>query len=492
MLTDKLPEALYRAEQVRAMDRYAIEHLQVPGIVLMQRAGSAAFSVLNRHWPQAESIAVLCGGGNNGGDGYIVARCALDQGLAVKVFALSPAERLQGEALLAYQSYRAAGGETVGNLPAKLEGFDVVVDALLGTGLDREVEGKYAQAIAQINEFSGGVLAVDIPSGLHADTGAILGCAVEADLTVTFVGLKQGLFTGEGPACAGKIWYADLEVPQALPAGGQPSALLCSRYQNFLSPRRRTAHKGQFGHVLVVGGEAGFTGAARMAAEAALRVGAGLVSLATRKEHAVCLNLGRPEIMVHGVEDLKELEPLVQRASVVAIGPGLGQSDWAKTLLEAVLASQLPLVVDADALNLLAKSPKKRENWVLTPHPGEAARLLGSTSSAVQKDRFAALGALIERYGGTCVLKGAGTLVGSVRQVPWICALGNPGMASGGMGDVLTGAIAGLIAQGLELDKGAKMGVALHAASADAAAKAGERGLLASDLLPWLRRLVNE
>ncbi len=492
MLTDKLPEALFRAEQVRAMDRYAIEHLQVPGIVLMQRAGSAAFSVLNRHWPQAESIAVLCGGGNNGGDGYIVARCALDQGLAVKVFALSSPERLQGDALLAYQSYRAAGGEMAFGVPNTLEGFDVVVDALLGTGLDREVQGQYAQAIAKINRFSGGVLAVDIPSGLHADTGAILGCAVEADLTVTFIGLKQGLFTGEGPACAGKIWYADLEVPQAVPAGGQPLALLCSRYQNLLSPRRRTAHKGQFGHVLVVGGEAGFTGAARMAAEAALRVGAGLVSVATRKGHAVCLNLGRPEIMVHGVESPKELEPLLQRANVVAIGPGLGQSDWAKALLEEVLASSRLLVVDADALNLLAHSPRKRENWVLTPHPGEAARLLGSTSSEVQKDRFAALDALLERYGGTCVLKGAGTLVGSIRQVPWVCALGNPGMASGGMGDVLTGAIAGLIAQGLELDKGAKMGVALHAAAADASASEGERGLLASDLLPWLRRLVNE
>ncbi|MCX8048980.1 MAG: NAD(P)H-hydrate dehydratase [Methylohalobius sp.] len=490
MLTDRLPEGLYCAEQVRAMDRYAIEHMKVPGIVLMQRAGRAAFCVLRHHWPEAKSIAVLCGGGNNGGDGYILARYALDEGLAVTVFALSPPDRLQGDALLAWESYRAAKGEVTETLPITLEGFDVVVDALLGTGLDREVAGKYAQAISHINAFSGGVLAIDIPSGLHADTGAILGHAVEADASVTFIGLKRGLFTGEGPACAGKIWYADLEVAEAIPAGGKPAAWLLS-YRNLLPPRRRTAHKGHFGHVLVVGGEVGFTGAARMAAEAALRVGAGLVSVATRKSHAAYLNLGRPEIMAHGVETPEELERLLQRATVAAIGPGLGQSEWAKSLLRSVLASSLPLVVDADALNLLAQVPAKRENWILTPHPGEAARLLGSTSAAVQKDRFAALAGLIERYGGVSVLKGAGTLIGTGGQIPWVCALGNPGMASGGMGDVLTGVLAGLMAQGLKPLEAARMGVSLHAAAADAAAAKGERGMLASDLLPWLYRLLN-
>ncbi len=490
MLTDTLPEALYLADQVRAMDRYAIEQLNVPGIVLMQRAGSAAFAVLRQHWPEAKSVAVLCGGGNNGGDGYVVARCALDAGLAVKVFAVCAPERLQGDASLAWQAYRAAGGEVVEALPASLEGFEVVVDALLGTGLDRPVEGQYAQAIAKIDEFSGGVLALDLPSGLSADTGAILGQAVEADVTVTFIGLKLGLFTGEGPACAGKVWYTDLSVAEAIPAAGRPAAWRLG-YRNLLPLRRRTAHKGQFGHVLVVGGEAGLTGAARMAAEAALRVGAGLVSVATRQAHAACLNLGRPEIMVHGVEDPKALEPLLGRATVVAIGPGLGRSDWAKALFEAVLACPLPLVVDADALNLLAEAPTKRERWVLTPHPGEAARLLGSTASQVQHDRLAALAGLIGRYRGVIVLKGAGTLVGAAGQIPWVCGLGNPGMASGGMGDVLTGIIAGLSAQGLGLWEAARMGVALHAAAADAAAADGERGLLASDLLPMLRRLVN-
>lgn len=491
IVTDVLPDRLYRAEQVRAMDRYAIETLGIPGQVLMQRAGAAAFEVLRWHWPDAQQIAVICGGGNNGGDGYVVARQALDAGRSVTAFALTAPEHLQGDARLAFQAYQAAGGVVVCEVPDPIDSFDVVVDALLGTGLDREVSGRYAQAIAAVNEFSGRVLAVDIPSGLHADTGAILGLAVEADATVTFIGLKQGLFTGEGPACCGKVWYADLQVPQAVPAGGEASAYLGWRYRNLLSPRRRTAHKGQFGHVLVVGGDAGFTGAARMAAEAAARVGAGLVSIATRSAHASQLNATRPEIMSHGVETAAELKPLLERAGVVAIGPGLGQSAWARSLLEAVWASGLPLVVDADALNLLAQNPLHRSHWILTPHPGEAARLLGKTAKEVQQDRFAALNALVERYGGVCVLKGAGTLVGAVGRVPWVCSLGNPGMASGGMGDVLTGILAGLVAQGLALPEAAEMGVCLHAAAADAAAAEGERGLLASDLMPWLRRLVN-
>ncbi len=491
IVTDKLPDKLYRAAQVRAMDRYAIETLGIPGQVLMQRAGAAAFEGLRRHWPDARRIAVVCGGGNNGGDGYVVARQALDAGIEVKAFALSPPQQLPGDALLAFQAYRAAGGAVVGEVPETIDTFDVVVDAMLGTGLDREVSGGYAQAIAAVNAFSGGVLAVDIPSGLHADTGAILGWAVEADATVSFIGLKQGLFTGEGPACCGKVWYADLAVPEAVPAGGEPSAYLCFQYRNLLSPRRRTAHKGHFGHVLVVGGDAGFTGAARMAAEAAVRVGAGLTSVATRSVHASQLNAMRPEIMSHGVEAGTDLTPLLERATVVAIGPGLGQSSWARNLLQAVWNTDLPLIVDADALNLLAQSPTSRGNWILTPHPGEAARLLGCTSREVQRDRFAAGAALVARYGGVCVLKGAGTLVQAAGRAPWVCSLGNPGMASGGMGDVLTGILAGLVAQGLALPEAAWMGVSLHAAAADAAASEGERGLLASDLMPWLRRLIN-
>ncbi|BCX89627.1 ADP-dependent NAD(P)H-hydrate dehydratase/NAD(P)H-hydrate epimerase [Methylomarinovum tepidoasis] len=491
IVTQDLPEALYRAAQVRAMDRYAIDTLGIPGWVLMQRAGAAAFQVLCQHWPEARRIAVLCGGGNNGGDGYVVARQALDHGIEATVFALSPPDGLQGDARRAFEAYREAGGRVEAGLPAEREDFDVAVDALLGTGLDREVGGRYADAIGWLQAFAGGVLAVDVPSGLNADSGAVMGCAVRADATVTFIGLKCGLFTGEGPACSGAVWYADLAVPQAVLESQPPTAQLWRRYRNLLPPRRATAHKGHFGHVLVVGGDAGFTGAVRMAAEAAARVGAGLVTVATRASHAAYLNVNRPEIMCHGVETPTELQTLLGRATVVAVGPGLGQSGWARSLLQACCDSGLPMIADADALNLLAQNPKLRENWILTPHPGEAARLLGTTAAEIQQDRFAALAAITAKYGGICVLKGAGTLVGGDGQLAGVCALGNPGMASGGMGDVLTGTLAGLVAQKLPLLQAARMGVCLHAAAADAAAEEGQRGMLAGDLMPWLRRLVN-
>ncbi|MFZ4703246.1 MAG: NAD(P)H-hydrate dehydratase, partial [Candidatus Methylumidiphilus sp.] len=237
-----------------------------------------------------------------------------------------------------------------------------------------------------------------------------------------------------------------------------------------------------------------FCGAARMAAESAARVGAGLISLATHPDHAALMNINRPELMCHGVATADELRPLLSRASVIAVGPGLGlgQAGWGRVLFDAVLDSGLPLVMDADALNLLALAPLKREDWVLTPHPGEAARLLKTTSSAIQADRFAAISALREKYGGTVVLKGSGTLVlGGGKSEPSVCTQGNPGMASGGMGDVLTGVITGLLAQGLDYTEAAEIGVRLHGAAGDKAAEDGERGLLAGDLMPWLRRLVN-
>jgi len=491
VVSNHLPDKLYRAQQVRAMDKYAIEDLGIPGFVLMQRAGAAGFEVLRRTWPEARRVAVVCGGGNNGGDGYVIARQALDAHFEVQVFAMMSPDLLQGDAKTAYETYMAAGGRVIMGPPMGLEGVDVVVDALFGTGLDREVTGDYAHAITAINRFSGGVLAVDIPSGLHADTGSIMGCAVEAAATVSFIGLKQGMFTAEGPSCCGRVWYADLTVPEVVLEYQPPAARLWNEYSNLLPPRRRSAHKGHFGHVLVVGGDAGYTGAVRMTAEAAARTGAGLVSVATRSAHASTLITGCPEIMSHGVETTTELQTLLARASVVAIGPGLGQSGWARSLFQLVCESNLPMVVDADALNLLAQNPNYRDNWVLTPHPGEAARMLGSETREIQQDRFAALRRLSEKYGGICILKGCGTLIGGEDRVPGVCGLGNPGMATGGMGDVLTGILCGLIAQGLEMFDAARMGVCLHAAAADAEASGGQRGLLATDLMPWIRRLVN-
>lgn len=487
-----LPRDLYTAEAVRAMDRRAIEQLGIPGFELMERAGATALSALRRRWPDAKFLSVVCGGGNNGGDGYVTARLALEQGYDVRVYAVADPKTLQGDAQRAFEVYRRAGGSWLDYIPAQLESAEVVVDALFGTGLTREVSGLHATVIDAINRSAAGVLAVDIPSGLNADTGGGMGCAVEADVTVSFIGLKRGLFTGAGPACAGEVLYDDLGTPVEVRRCVPASAQLLRHEDCRLPRRRRDAHKGDFGHVLVIGGELGYSGAARLAGEAAARVGAGLVTVASRPEHAALLNLTRPELMCRGVSSPQELDALFGRATVIAVGPGLGQSDWAKAMLSAALRTRLPLIVDADALNLLAQAPTHRNDWILTPHPGEAARLLRLSPADVSRDRFAAVTELQQRYGGVIVLKGAGSLVTGPDRLAHVTITGNPGMASGGMGDVLTGVIAGLVAQGSPLSDAAMLGVHLHGAAGDAAAsQGGERGLLAGDLMQPLRSLVN-
>jgi NAD(P)H-hydrate epimerase len=497
----KLSEDLYAAADVRAIDQAAIQEFGLPGIDLMERAGAGAFAALRQRWPEARTLSAICGGGNNGGDGYVVARLAHEQGFDVRVFPLSPSDSLKGDAGLAWQRYRDAGGAVLDFIPEDFEATEILVDALFGTGLDREVTGAAAEVIRAVNRYRDrgrthrpdrrAVVALDIASGLQADSGACLGPAIRADLTVTFVALKRGLFTGDGPEQSGEVILDDLGIPPRARQATRPSARLWKPPEPALPRRTRSAHKGLYGHVLVVGGDHGYSGAARLAGEAAARVGAGLVSVATRPEHASVLNLTRPELMCRGVDHPFDLERLLEQASVVAIGPGLGRSDWAQAFWAQVIDTGLPLVVDADALNLLAKTPVRRGDWVRTPHPGEAARLLGVNNAAIQRDRFAAVQELQSRYGGVAVLKGAGTLIQAEGEQPTVCTAGNPGMASGGMGDVLTGVIAGLIAQKLELPDAASLGVWLHAAAGDRAARDGERGLLASDLMPHLRALAN-
>ncbi len=490
---ERLPHDLYRADQVREMDRVAIEEHGIPGSTLMSRAGEAAFKAMRGHWPRARRIAVFCGSGNNGGDGYIVARLAHEAGLSVTLYHLGERERLGGDALSASEQATHAGLEALPYNGEPLDGQDLIVDALLGTGLSGEVAGAWRGAIESINASGLPVIALDIPSGLNADTGAVLGAAVKARMTVTFIALKAGLFTASGPGYCGELRFADLGVDPAVYVGHTPA---CRRIdagliRQALPARPSHSHKGDFGHVLVVGGNRGFAGAAKLAAEAAVRTGAGLVSIATHPEHAGLLSVTRPELMSHAIASAEQLTPLIRRASVIAIGPGLGQDGWARALLARVLESQLPLVLDADALNLLAADPMRHDNWVLTPHPGEAARLLGSSSSEVQRERFLAAASIEASYGGTVVLKGAGSIVQTEGTIPEVCHGGNPGMASGGMGDLLTGIIAGLVAQGLDLQAAARVGVVLHARAGDVAAQEGERGMLAADLLPVLRTLVN-
>lgn len=493
MTPPPLPKSLYTAEGVRRLDRAAIEGCGIPGITLMERAGAAAFAVLRENWPAARRLAVVCGAGNNAGDGYVVARLAHAAGLAVTVLECAERGRLKGDAWTAAELAMTAGIVPQAFDAAFLAQHDLIVDALLGTGLAREVSGAIGLCIDAINGSGVPVLAIDLPSGLDADTGSALGRAVFARATITFVGVKQGLLTGAGPDHCGRLYHNDLGVPVAVYRTVDPSAerLDLSRWSAWLRPRRPSAHKGHFGHVLVVGGEIGYAGAARMAAEAALRVGAGLVSLATRARHAAEASIMRPEIMCHPIEEAPALGALCEKANVVAIGPGLGRSPWAVALLARALDCGSPLCLDADGLNLLAEEPMRRDDWVLTPHPGEAGRLLGCDTEAVQADRFEAAREVQRRYGGVVVLKGAGTLVCDREGRIAVCEAGNAGMASGGMGDILTGVIAGLIAQGLSPDEAAALGVCLHALAGDRAALAGQRGTLAMDLMPHLRALVN-
>jgi len=495
--TRAAPQKLYRAEAVRQMDQRVIREQQIPGIALMKRAGRAAFDRLRAHWPEVGAVQVLCGGGNNGGDGYVIAGLAAQRKLPVVAYTAVAPEKLQGEALEAYNFARQEGVTLVSDLAdlPPVDNHSVLVDALLGTGFSGELRAPMDAAVDYINTCGAPVLAVDIPSGLNADSGTATQ-AVRAELTVTFIGRKAGLYLGRGPALSGEIVFDDLgaqhDVVEAVPA-------LLNRYDGEsllrLATRPADSYKNQFGHVMVVGGDHGFGGASLMASEAAARAGAGLISLATRPEHVVAALTRCPEIMARPVVSGQELEPLLELPSVIAVGPGLGQSPWSEQLLARAGRAEVPLVVDADALNILAGgrvlAGVKRDDWVLTPHIGEAARLLGSTTAQVAADPVAAAQAIQQKFSGVVILKGAGTLIAHAGGVDLINS-GNPGMASGGMGDLLTGVIAALIAQGMALPAAARLAVWLHGEAGNCAAAAGgQRGLLASDLLPHVRRLVD-
>jgi hydroxyethylthiazole kinase-like uncharacterized protein yjeF len=491
MIPPDLTVSLYTAEQVRRIDHAAIHGCGIAGFELMQRAADAVFATLRRRWPDARRIAVLAGRGNNGGDALLVGRLALQHGLDVDAFSMT--DEPSGDASRARDAFVEAGGR-VASFAAldNFSGVDVVVDGLFGTGFSRAVEGDIAALIERVNESSCPVLAIDIPSGLSADTGMRLGIAVRAQATVSLVAWKRGLFTGDAADCTGARELAPLDIPAAAYANVPVDAVLLGGAIARALPRRYgNVDKSHFGHVLAIGGDLGMGGAIRLAGEAALRCGAGLVSVATRGAHIAALLAGRPELMARAVDDAPLPDDLLARASVIAIGPGLGRAEWGVALWRAAMSTPLPLVVDADALNLLALEPRTLPNAVLTPHPGEAARLLGSDTATVQSDRFAAVRALAQRYAAVAVLKGAGSLVAAPDGRVAVCPWGNAGMASGGMGDVLTGVIAALLAQGLPPWDAACAGVALHARAGDLAAGDAPRGLVASDLFVPLRELAN-
>ncbi|WP_445004112.1 NAD(P)H-hydrate dehydratase [Halomonas mongoliensis] len=485
---------LYRAEQVRELDRRTIAG-GTQGFALMQRASAAAWQRLRERWPETRALTVLCGAGNNGGDGHVLAALAAAEGLAVQRILLKGVDELAGDARLAAEMATAAGVGAEPWAPGMAFTGELVVDALLGTGLAGEVRGAFREAIAAVNACGLPVYAIDIPSGLHADSGVVLGEAVRASATVTFIGDKLGLHTGAAAEHVGELAFRSLGVDALAEADLVPAARLLdeSLLEAWLPPRSRSAHKGDCGHALILGGAPGFGGAALLAAEACARLGAGKVSLATAPEHVTASLVRRPEVMAHGVRGASDLGTLPALADVLVVGPGLGQGSWGQAMLQAALDVGRPLVVDADGLNLLATrfSGLSRDDWILTPHPGEAARLLGGSTAEVEADRPAAALALRERFGGVVVLKGAGTLVAGPEGLV-VCPFGNPGMASGGMGDSLSGMLGALLAQGLPLEAAARLGVLVHARAADlAAANAGERGLLAGDLASYARILVN-
>ncbi len=501
--TQSLTESLFTADGVQALDRFLIEDQGVDGYGLMQKAARAAFRQLLRHWPAPASVVVLCGPGNNGGDGYLVAANGQRQGLAVECVAVSDPGQLSGDARRAWQDTTSVGVSvrrwdqlSTEEQVALFANSTVVVDAMLGTGAHGALRQPFDEVARQLERSGVPVLAVDVPSGLDASLGVAEGVAVRADITVTFIGQKAGLLTGQGPHYAGRVVYDTLGAENwldSLPAAPVAAISGWHQAQRYLPRLSPAAHKGDFGHVLVVAGDRGYGGAGLLAAEAAARSGAGLVTLATRSEHVTAALARCPSLMVRGVVHGNELAPLLEKADVVVCGPGLGQSAWGQQMLQQVLASGKPRLLDADALNLLAKrSAEPFAHQVITPHPGEAARLLDCSVADVEADRLAAVYRLSERFGGVALLKGAGTLVSVPGKIPALVPGANPGMGTGGMGDVLSGIVGGFMAQAVRassigLAEGVLLGASLHLEAAVVASQQkGYRGLLPMDVIEAL------
>ncbi len=489
----RLGNALYITEQIRLCEQSSIQEGNLSEYELMVRAGKEAYKSLKSLYKNVSSIAVFCGGGNNAGDGYVLARLAHQEGLSVVLYQAKSIEDLPPAAQQAAKAAVASGlvchcFEDV--LDTEVE---LIVDALLGIGLQGDVRDPILQAINVINESGLPVVSLDVPSGLNADTGRIGGVCVYASTTLTFIAPKVGLYTSDGPDHCGDIICCSLELEHLLTAIKPQAQLIHPALNNILPYRKKNSYKSMFGHVLIIGGGYGMPGAVYLAALAALKIGAGLVTVATLPGHELGLVALAPEVMVYPIAHVDELMPLLERATVCVIGPGLGEDVWAKELFSATLAAQLPLVIDASALRMLAQNPQYDDNWILTPHPGEAANLLSSSTAEVQANRCKSAMTIQQKYGGCVVLKGCGSVIHTLHHDTFICSGGNPGMASAGMGDVLSGIIGGLLAQKVPLAEAAKLGVWVHAEAGDRAVMMqGMRGLVASDLLLRIVNVIND
>lgn len=481
------------------MDRVAIESYGMDSYLLMTRAAQDSFEVLRSAWPEARSIGVVCGAGNNAGDGYVLARLAMDAGWVVGVMAVHAPDKLTGDARRAHEDYCARGGRVTALDVDSLPVADVVVDALLGTGLSRDLNGAYLEAVRWCNRSNVPVLSLDVPSGLNAQSGFATPEAVQAEVTVTFIAAKIGLYTSDAPRHCGRVVLRDLDVPDEVRARYAPVSRLLDDHDlgRCLVPRRADAHKGQHGRVLIIGGDQSMSGAVALAGGAALRSGAGTVTVACHPDSRTAVASFMPELMCVGVRTKEELTELLAACDVVALGPGLGRGTWGQEMFGAVASHSLPTVVDADGLRWLATGEvqSSANPRIFTPHPGEAAGLLSCTTADIQADRLQTASFIASRYGGATVLKGAGSVVASRQGELALCAAGNPGMATAGSGDVLTGIAAGLWAQ--QPDRTRRefevlcAAVLVHARAGDAAAAAGERGLIATDILANVRACIN-
>jgi len=488
------------AAEMRALDRWTIEH-GTPGHVLMERAGAGAARVLRERLRQPRgAVVVVCGRGNNGGDGFVIARHLRRARVPVEVWLAARPDDVQGDAARMLAKWRRLRGPVralataadVEALCRRLGGAAAVVDALFGTGLNAPVTGIAADVIGAINGCGAPALAVDIASGLSADTGMPLGVAVRATMTATFGHPKVGQLLYPGVEHTGLLAVVDIGIPPAAIAAVGPCVSLLEQQEvgRILPPRPRDAHKGRFGHVLVIAGSRGKTGAALLATQGCARAGAGLTTLAVPAPLQPVVESQVREAMTEtlpGAADAAALEALFDARSAVVCGPGLGLTDETRALVGAVIrGARAPLVLDADGLNAVAGTGLLRERvgpTVVTPHPGEMARLVGGDTTRVQADRLGIARELARREGVVVVLKGARTVIASPDGGAAISPTGNPGMASGGMGDVLAGIVGGLLAQGLAPFDAAVLGVFAHGAAADAvAARQGEAGLLASDI----------
>jgi hydroxyethylthiazole kinase-like uncharacterized protein yjeF len=481
---------LYTVDQIRRIESgYAEKH---PDISLMQAAGEAAARKAAAMLEGGGRVLVLAGPGNNGGDAWVVARALQASWHAVTVLALGEPKAREAEAAKA--AFLQHRGEIRESWPADKR-FDLVIDGLLGIGLSRPAEGTIAEIIERANALGTPILALDVPSGLDADSGQALGGTIRAAETITFIGAKPGLFTGDGPDYAGRVSVEILNIDDEHLAS--EAVLLTEELARKFAPqRRRNSHKGSHGAVGVVGGATGMAGAAVLAARGALLLGAGKVFQASLCDSVQGFDTQHPEIMLRKPRDLieqKELDALV-------IGPGMGTGDTAKNLLAAAIKLPIPLVLDADALNLLSTGralqnalPKREAATIITPHPGEAARLLAVETKDIAGNRVGSALELAQRFHAVVVMKGAGSVIAFPDGGWCINATGNPGLASGGTGDVLAGMLGALLAQGLSVEHTAQLGVSLHGAAADAcvAEGIGPIGLTASDVALAARRLIN-